>query len=199
MYVQVRLYIHQDNDLMMINNAPGLNLDTIIHDAVCAFVRDEDFEIPSLRLKTNNTKESGRVCVTFDERKDADVIAHLKTVRYGFMNSYLKQITKRYLYRDMFINAFCAEEGENNRSVKGVVYRKKRDIINESPNETNAPKKNTVSEIIKDISSKKGTIPVNSVVSREIMPDENIGDFNEAGSNDTEEMVDLLDSLVGGM
>ncbi|MCR5021645.1 MULTISPECIES: hypothetical protein [Ruminococcus] len=197
MYVQVRLYVHQDNDLMMINNAPGFNLDTIIHDAVCAFVRGEDFEIPSLTIKKKNMKDSGRICVTFDERSDADVISYLKTVRYGFMNDYLKQITKRYIQRDMFEAAFCAEEGENNKSVKGVVYHKKRVSLNEEPKEINVSKKNDVLNVPGQDPAGSNIAPAEPAVQREITFEKNINDTSDAGNNDTEEMVDLIDSLIG--
>ena len=58
-------------------------------------------------------------------------------------------------------------------------------------------KKNDVLNVPGQDPAESNIAPAEPAVQREITFEKNINDTSDAGNNDTEEMVDLIDSLIG--
>lgn len=126
MYIQVRVYVKHDYDLIAMGHLPYLKLDDLIHMCVCAYVRKTDLVLP-LPSEFSNTfyKDDIRICVTFDDEKDADVISWLKNVKYGLLNSVLKMITRSYIPKDIIEKTFLADNENDKVELSGATKTRK--------------------------------------------------------------------------
>ena len=79
MYIQVRLYVNQDFDLLTYNELSYIKLDDVIYSSVCAYVRGLKFQLPQISEVNVDKITNQRICVTFNEKKDADVVAATPT------------------------------------------------------------------------------------------------------------------------
>ena len=142
MYVQLRLYTAHDYDLIALDSLPYIKLDDVIHACVCAFVRHEEFILPvTMPLPQNRELRDRRICVTFDDEKDADVVAWLKSVIGGFRSSALKNITRSFVTKDYLSTLYCDElvDSQNNNINYGNNISYGKNISN-----SKAAKKTTV-------------------------------------------------------
>ena len=126
MYIQVRVYVKHDYDLIAMGHLPYLKLDDLIHMCVCAYVRKTDLVLP-LPSEFSNTfyKDDIRICVTFDDEKDADVISWLKNVKYGLLNSVLKMITRSYIPKDIIEKTFLTDNENDKVELSGATKTRK--------------------------------------------------------------------------
>jgi len=199
-YVQVRLYINQDYELLALLKNPYYKLDDLIHGAVCAHVRGEEYEIPYSKLKPGAvSKESVRICVTFDENEDADVIEWLNNIKYGLRTSAVKTITKRCITAEMFNDAVLVSGEENYKPVKGNVYNKKSKSTGNSKTVKNVSLPDKVRNKADSAAEEDKVVPImeenESPDLTETADTINSNDENESGSS----IMDFIDSLPGEM
>lgn len=147
MYVQIRLYASHDYDLLVYTSIPYMKLDDIIYACVCAHVRKQAFSIPiPSGLNFNIEKKDKRLCVTFDDKKDADVVSWLKKIKYGYMNSAIKIITRSYLSADLLDDIFLYDSNSTRPeilNVKPIIPQKERNC---EPTAADSAKKSVISE-----------------------------------------------------
>lgn len=137
MYVQIRLYVSHDLDLLAYSTLPYIKLDDLIHSCVCSYVRGQPLVLPlPSSVDMNFDIVDQRICVTFDEEQDADVISWLKDARYGQLNSLLKMITRSYFPQELIGNIFTVAGGQIQEAVQ-TRQPKKRKAKPKTVNKTN--------------------------------------------------------------
>lgn len=115
MYVQVRLYAKHDLDLLAYAALPFVKLDDLMHTCVCAYVRNKPLTLPfQVDLSNGINIQDQRICVTFNEEEDADVIAWLKNTRYGYQNAIIKMVTRSYFPQSIIEDAYIIHDGVPN-------------------------------------------------------------------------------------
>ena len=110
MYIQVRLYVNQDFDLLTYNELSYIKLDDVIYSSVCAYVRGLKFQLPQISEVNVDKITNQRICVTFNEKKDADVVNWLNHVRNGQLNSVIKMITRLYMPHNTIDNIYILRD-----------------------------------------------------------------------------------------
>lgn len=107
MYIQVRIYDDHDYDILVYDSVPFYKLDDLIHACLCAYVRGQPFQLPLISDKSKvEVKKSKRICITFDEQKDADVIQWLRSIKNGRQNLLIKLITRLYIPKENIQRVF---------------------------------------------------------------------------------------------
>lgn len=99
MNVNVRFYWQHDIDLIGLVKRPDFDMAKAIQIAMRAYVRHDQSVRIALPPYLNEPTylESCVVSVYFSPKEDADVIHFLTSVRYGFRNSLIKNVVRRYL------------------------------------------------------------------------------------------------------
>lgn len=190
MFIQVRLYAVHDYDLLVYMTLPYMKLDDIIHACVCAYVRKQSFSIPApIGIDCNVQRKDKRICVTFDDDLDADVIAWLKQVKFGYLNSVIKLITRSYLSSDLLRDIFL-ENGEATEPVSQVNAKtassQSKPVTETRVKTSPKPKKVTPKEV-PDIPEIQPNIPEN-IEEPELQTDKSLDGEQDA--------FDMFDSMI---
>lgn len=121
----VRLYVVHDLDLIALKFIPGFDMAETFRHVLIAYVRNEKYEIPlppdliPYSFPYKNTSFH----VLLDNKKDADVIEFLDSVRRGLGNSVMKQIFRHYCtFQNIlpFLYEFSRVEKINGKSIMTI-------------------------------------------------------------------------------
>ena len=103
MLVTVRAYRHSDLDLMLLGDALGKNYSGFIRECLKSYLRGTPLHagIPAIPFVPSDflASESKSTGVMLKESDDADVIALLKNIRYGYRNNFIKNIIRMFTLR----------------------------------------------------------------------------------------------------
>lgn len=142
MYVQVRLYAKHDLDILAYAALPFVKLDDLMHTCVCAYVRNTPLTLPfQVDLSNGIDIKDQRVCVTFNEKEDADVIDWLNNTRYGYQNAIIKMITRSYFPSSVINDIYIIHDGTPVKPALQVKPVKKES--NDTISNTHVAKKTT--------------------------------------------------------
>ena len=103
MLITVRAYRHSDLDLMLLGSAMGKNFTGFIRECLRCYLRGVPLRagIPDIPFVPSEqvTSQSKSTGVMLKDNDDADVIAMLKNIRFGYRNNFVKNVVRMYTIR----------------------------------------------------------------------------------------------------
>lgn len=135
---------------------PHFSLQKAIKEALCAYVRNEDYLIAYSNDSNVDIPKAAQFHICLDENCDKDVIQWLKTTSSGYRNSLIKNITRKYL----------ENPGVYPYVTTGIIPTAENKVKTEkkSENKTNLPKKEYKEIKTENINEKNGEALVKEVL-----------------------------------
>lgn len=94
----VVFYIRHEPDLVLLKNCPNFNLTKAFREAICAYVRNKEYSIDIPKMPNFAFPFKNVTChLHFGDKKDADVIRFINTLRKSYGTCALKAIFRSYL------------------------------------------------------------------------------------------------------
>ena len=211
----IRLYRTHDLDLICLKADPSFRFNKKFKQAVCAYVRGEEFEIeiPPLQAGYSFKYLNTAFHLKFSERTEMDIINFLNSLRDGNGTGAMKAIFRSYFkgFRlEPFLYTSSKIKKVNNCPIM-VVYKENEDVNDiENLNSIKKPQKkekeqhskNDVSKITKN---ETATVPIGAA-SQNIYESENINsgtNNDDISKNDKEQngefdLFSALDKMMAG-
>ncbi len=157
MFVTIRLYRQHDMDLISLYNMKDFKFLKKMKSALIAYSKKEDYpiNIPSFRVVPGYIKYITVMHIKLDEKKDAEAIKVLTSMKPGLRNSFLKAMFRNYL-TNIPLTSY-----ENNDD--GLIFLKRTESINKQPKSDTVKVKKEISEKIKEYKIKEKSSNISTV------------------------------------
>lgn len=204
-------YTRHEPDLVLLKNCPNFNLTRVFREAICAYVRNEEYsiEIPSIPNFAFPFKNIA--ChLHFSDEKDADVIRFINTLRRSYGTCALKAILRSYIngfsispYLEMFSSLSKMGIGDQMiMFVNGMEEIKRTKAEKEEIKQKINQEIEKVKEIKNNKSPKSFSKPQSDHVSYEITPEKpKIEVMNPVRTEDTDnddfDVFGSIDKMIG--